>query len=86
MTARRGTAQCGHPGTYVTNTYITCDQRCEMGDPEESDGIVDLDLDDVITQPLCSHCGSDDLDIYPGFCLSGKNLWHCRTCQRSTTA
>jgi hypothetical protein len=28
---KTGIAPCGHPGTYVTNTFITCNQRCEFG-------------------------------------------------------
>lgn len=30
MNAKRGVAPCGHPGTHVTNNFITCDRRCEM--------------------------------------------------------
>lgn len=32
--SKRGTAPCGHPGTYVTANFITCDYRCEFDSPK----------------------------------------------------
>lgn len=30
----KGTAPCGHPGTYVTANFIACDRRCEFAGPQ----------------------------------------------------
>lgn len=30
MSGKSGIAPCGHPGTYVTSTFITCNERCEF--------------------------------------------------------
>lgn len=78
MTARRGTAPCGHPGTYVTNTFITCDQRCGM-----SDGVPEY-VDPERTKRLCSHCGSDRVQVYPGMAHEdGRELFHCNSCLKA---
>lgn len=48
--SKPGIAPCGHPGTYVTNTFITCNFRCGFGDtrvpilanPRREPGHVDM--------------------------------------------
>lgn len=76
--ARKGVARCGHPGTYFSPTFITCDLRCEFA---PTDG-VPVELAEIDTKPLCRHCGSDDLEAYNGFVdEDGKTAWHCHNCQ-----
>lgn len=83
MTAKRGIAPCGHPGTYVTNTYVSCDFRCEF---EESDG-VPVHVDPERTQPLCPFCNSDDVEPYRGFLTpDDKLVWHCHNCEQGFAA
>lgn len=82
---KRGIAPCGHPGTYVTNTFVTCDIRCEFGDAtpdDESDGVTWY-IDPETTKPLCPYCWSDDVEPYNGmFSGSGKVVYHCHGCQQ----
>lgn len=78
MNARKAKAPCGHPGTHVTNTFISCDLRCGF-----SDGVPEP-VDEETTQPLCIHCGSADLAPYPGMKYEGKQLYHCNNCELST--
>lgn len=83
MTAKTGRAPCGHPGTYVTNTFITCDFRCEF---EESDG-VPIHVDPERTLPLCKFCGSDAVAQYGGFVTpEGLQVWHCHNCEQGFAA
>jgi hypothetical protein len=78
VTARRGTAPCGHPGTYVTNTFITCDLRCDM-----SDGVPEH-VDPERTNQLCAHCGSHRVQVYPGMAHDdGRELFHCHNCLKA---
>ena len=80
MTGKKSTAPCGHPGTCVTPRYVTCDVGCDA--TPSSDGAPEF-IDLEITEPLCGKCGSADVAIYPGFCFSGKTLWHCNGCGKS---
>ena len=51
---------------------------------EDLDGIP-MFVDPEATKKLCPHCGSDDIDVYPGFTTHGKDLYHCHHCMRSHT-
>lgn len=82
MSGMKGTAPCGHPGTYVTVNFITCDYRCEFTDAEDTP-VLTFD-DRGKTQPLCAHCGSDDLEEYPNMTLDGRQLYHCHNCEQAS--
>jgi hypothetical protein len=80
--ARRGTAPCGHPGTYVLPNFITCDQRCGM-----ASGEVPKHVDPERTLPFCPHCGAGETQIYQGMSLDPEvELWHCRRCMKAFLA
>lgn len=79
-----GSAPCGHRGEAVVGQYYRCLEGCDRaGAGPESDGVPDEESDDHVTEPLCLHCGSDDVQIWPGFMVSGKDLFTCRDCGRS---
>lgn len=80
---RKTQAPCGHEGEVVIGQYVKCLEGCDL-----SDGTVDfeiLDLDDV-TKSLCPHCGSDDLEAWPGLFANGDTLMYCKKCGRSSPA
>ena len=83
MSARKGIAPCGHPGTHVTNTMITCDLRCEFG-AEKSDG-VPAHVDPERTQVICRFCGHDECVPWEASFndSAGRTYWMCRKCVRS---
>ncbi len=75
-------APCGHPGTYVTANFISCDLRCEFKEQNKKSDGVPKPIDPEKTQPLCQHCGSDNLEEYRGMVDDdGKQLYHCHDCE-----
>ena len=75
--ARVGTAPCGHPGTFVTPTFVTCDLRC--GFPSDDDGAPEPIQDqDERTRPLCKACGSGDTEPFATDAF--LDCFHCRPC------
>lgn len=73
---KRGTAPCGHPGEHIVGQYVQC-PICDV-----SDGVPEY-VEPEVTKKLCPHCGSDDLEIFTGFTVFGKDLWLCNGCLRS---
>lgn len=72
---KRGLCPCGHYGEAVIGQYYAC-RLCDNDSvPEE--------VLDRVTEPLCENCGSDDLDVYPLFTVSGKTVIHCRSCKHT---
>jgi hypothetical protein len=79
--ARGGTAPCGHPGTYITNTFIACNLRCEFEDaiPVE----VDAESTPKIVRPdTCPNCGSDDIEPFTTYYFGVVTARHCKPCGR----
>jgi len=97
VTAKKGIAPCGHPGTYVTAKFITCDQRCEFKKPKEVRPLEDIDLDEDVDiafdelfkddtgVTICTHCLSADVQCLAAFTFAGKVLYHCNNCARDFT-
>lgn len=67
---------CGHEGEAVIGHFYLC-PVCDV-----SDGVPERVRRET-TQKLCPHCGSDDLQVYPGFTMGGKDLYHCHNCTRT---
>ena len=74
--ARTGTAPCGHPGTYVTATFVTCDQRC--GFSSDDDAIPAPIEEGERTRPLCKACGSRDTEPFATDAF--LDCYHCLPC------
>ncbi len=75
----KGKAPCGHVGEYVIGQFVWC-PTCDV-----SDGIplIEIDDNDAKTKPLCGHCGSSDVEIWPDFVINGNSLYHCHSCSTS---
>lgn len=71
-----GLCPCGHIGRAVIGQFYLRDICDAPAVPEPIE-------EDPTTVPLCLHCGSEDVKVYPGFTVTGKNLWHCFACMRS---
>ena len=67
---------CGHIGEAVISQFYLC-PVCDV-----SDGVPEH-VPPEGTEKLCPYCGSNDLEIYPGFTIRGHDLWHCVSCFRS---
>jgi hypothetical protein len=79
---KRGIAPCGHPGTYITNSFVTCDQRCEF---ENSDGVPEHVAPER-TQPICPFigCPGGGVTQWPNRrSRNGEDFWMCDACGRS---
>jgi hypothetical protein len=37
VSGRKGTAPCGHQGTYIIGQFVNCDVRCHENPPEPSE-------------------------------------------------
>jgi len=75
---KRGTAPCGHPGTHVTNNFVTCDYRCEF-----SDGVPEH-VRPERTTPICRLDGCEGggrVIKWPDeWSRDGKDFWMCEAC------
>ena len=71
-----GLAPCGHLGRAVIGQYYQC-LVCDVSDGTPKH------IDDRITEVLCGTCGSDDLKVWPGFTVDGRDLWFCKDCKSS---
>lgn len=86
--AKRGTAPCGHPETFVLPNFVTCDLRCEFpyDDEEDSDGVPDH-VDPEHTQPICPYlgCPGGRIKRWPSEYQNtdGEDYWLCDGCGRS---
>lgn len=80
---KRGWAPCGCEGEAVIGQYYQCLDHDRDGAPEpEADGVPEHVAPEV-TKKLCPHCGSDDLQVYPGLTIYGMDLYHCNQCHNS---
>lgn len=84
--AKKGQAPCGHPGTYVTPSFITCDLRCEFDETDESDG-VPTHVEFERTRPICPYldCDGGEIVSWPEEWnhADGRTYWLCRGCGKS---
>lgn len=76
--SKKGTAPCGHPGTYVTPGFVSCDFRCRM-----VNDAVPEHIDPEKTKQLCPNCLSADVEVFDEFKLDGSDLYFCNRCQRA---
>lgn len=75
MSGKRVPLPCGHLGEHIIGQYVACPVCDREAVPEH--------VDDRRTQPMCDHCGSTDVRVWPGMMTDGRNLWFCDGCQRS---
>lgn len=73
---KRKLLDCGHVGEAVISQFYLC-PVCDV-----SDGVPEH-VPPEETKKLCPHCGDDDLEVFPGFSILGKDLWFCNHCMRS---
>jgi transposase-like protein len=81
VSGKAAVAPCGHPGVHVTANYVQC-PVCDR--VPKSDGVPAM-VKDRTTRPICSHCGSDHVEIYAGMMSDGRDLYHCHKCLRAFT-
>lgn len=77
MSGKRALAPCGHEGEYVIGQYVQCETCDKAAVPEE------LEDTSRITKRLCAHCGSDDIQKWPGLWATGETLYWCNGCEAS---